>query len=151
MGSWLEIGRSIEFYNISDQDLKELLNKEQYPEYDSVTDSQRIYLFRDISTFEAFHNASINQLGLLLEKFPKLLNDLGHYFAYYGKMDSVNFLIEKGCDINVVAVGIIKGLRELETRSLSSHHANKYAYSSPEKAEEMYQLKINFLKKLCEG
>jgi hypothetical protein len=54
----------------------------------------------DTMTFECFDHSTPKQVEKLLERFPDLLDEAGHYFAYYGKQDVVHSLVAKGCDLN---------------------------------------------------
>jgi hypothetical protein len=157
MGQWLEIARSLKF--VSDEELKSLLAEVDSINSYSVNDRGPITHTNDINTFEAFHNASITQADILLERFPEILDDLGYYYAFYGRIELVDYLLAKGCNDTRIALGLIFGLRELEQRSLknnidsdprSTNYNNKYSNFNEAKSEEMYQLKLAALKKLFE-
>ena len=152
--------------NVSDLELKELLEGVEHPKL-----TQSGLGGNDVTlTFECFLNSTPKQVELLLESFPELLDKAGHYFAFHGKQDIVHSLMTKGCNLNFVAIGAIKGLRAFETQELiriekiytdakrsSSDYSIKIEneYQAQEghlikaEAKEMYQTKMNLLDTLA--
>jgi hypothetical protein len=157
MGQWLYIYRSLKF--VSDEELKSLLAEVNSINYDSISDIGSDLYTIDMSTFQAFYNASPAQADILVERFPEILNNLGYFYAFSGRIELVDHLLAKGCNETNLALGLIFGLRALETKSLgltinlnprSKNYHNKYSYYNEKESEEMYQLKLTALKQLFE-
>ena len=82
---WRDIEKAIK-NGILNPDLEKLLSEIDNPRFPN---NFHVIFEKDIDTFTAFQNASINQIELLLKRFPNhfkaLINGLGPNSDFFGK------------------------------------------------------------------
>lgn len=96
--------------------IKTFINSKQKYDYVSKllnempTPSEKVK-YDTMQICKVFDNAEIEHVDLLRKWDKTLTSQLGFYYAYHGKKDLADHLINVGCDINYIMIGAICGLR----------------------------------------